>query len=154
MSRNVFTIIDRSEERSTHDVAGATLTAANYDAQEALLVTLKSALDAIIIGNVEQRVSSQGTFYAVGVPSDPYAQRELKLLVRYQNDSTAKIYRVEVACPKLASLTYEGTSDFILLADAGIMAAYVTAFEAFARAPDDVTQTVTVLSAQVIGRNL
>jgi len=33
-------------------------------------------------------------------------------------------------------------------------AAFVTAFEAYAKSPDDVAETVTVIDARVVGRNI
>jgi hypothetical protein len=45
-------------------------------------------------------------------------------------------------------------SDQVVLADAGEMAAFVTAFEAIGRSPDDDEETVTVLRARIVGRNI
>jgi len=154
MASNVTTIIDRSEEKTVHTLGSTTLTAANFDAEAAKRATYKSALEAIVLGTIEKLTVSQTTAYSTTLPASPYANRETKLLVRYTNDSTGSFYTLEIGTPDLASLTFEGNTDFILLADGGIMAAWVTAFEDLARAPDNVTQTVTVVSAQLIGRNI
>lgn len=115
---------------------------------------LKTALDAITIGvQASEIVSLYNTTISAAVPTSPFAQRELKLLVRYVGDSTGRKRSFEVPCPDLANLTLTG-KDKVVLADGGIMAAFITAWEAIARMPDDDAETVTITGAEVVGRNI
>jgi hypothetical protein len=149
-----MTIVDRSNEKATHTLTGVALTAANFDAQIGLVGTYRTALEGIVLGEMFAQSINIRTEYNPTLPTSGFAQRELKLLVRYQSDVSGKIYTIEVPTPDLANLTYLGESDFIDLADAGIMATWVSAFEGYAKAPDVPTEAVTVLSAEVIGRNI
>lgn len=154
MTDVVFSLNDESLETSTHTVKTAVLTAVNFDAENTLVTTLKTALIAITIGTLYR--DSRASIIATSPvkPGDLFAQRELKLLVRYQGDITGKYYTLEIATPDLTNLTQEGNTDFVVLADGGIMAAWVTGFEAVAKAPDDLTETITTISAQIVGRNI
>lgn len=113
----------------------------------------KTATDAIILGVLaKETVTIYDTILSGAVPASPFAQRELKMLVTYQGDTTLKKFRVEVPTPDLAALTL-AADDSVVLADAGVMAAWVTAFEAIARNPEDDAETVTVIGARIVGRN-
>jgi len=148
-------IVDISGEASTHAVHGIAITAANYDAQVALIAAYDTALQNIIIGELQVADFHADIFnISSDLPTNNFAQRELKILVRYQGDTSGDIFTVEIACPDLTNLTLLPNTDFVDLADGDIMAAWVTAFEALARAPGAPTETVTVLSAQVVGRNI
>lgn len=115
---------------------------------------LKTALDAIILGvQAKETVTIYDTVLSGAVPASPFAQRELKLLVTYQGDTTLKKFRSEIPTPDLAALTL-AAGDSVVLADGGVMAAFVTAFEAIARNPEDDTETVTVIGAKLVGRNI
>jgi len=154
MSQAVMTIVDRNGEKSTHTITGVALTAANFDAQVGLVGTYRTALENMILGEIDRQSINVPTDYNPTLPTSGFAQRELKLLVRYQSTVSGKIYTLEVATPDLANLTFLGASDFIDLDDAGIGDAWRDAFEGYARAPDVPTESVTVLSAQVVGRNI
>lgn len=118
--------------------------------------TFKSATDAICAGTLRhEKISIYDTFLSAVIPTDNFARRELKLLISYQGDSTGRRWTMEFPCPQLDVLTMEtGDANYVNLADAGVMAAWVSAFVDIARAPDDDTETVTVLSARVVGRNI
>jgi hypothetical protein len=81
-----------------------------------------------------------------------YAQRELKWLITYQGDSSGKLFSIEIACPDITDNIVPAT-DLADLASTD-WAAWVTAFEDFARSPDDLAETVTVVSARLVGRNI
>jgi hypothetical protein len=103
----------------------------------------------------QEKVLIYDTFISGLLPVSNFARRELKLLLRYQGDVTGDIFTLEIPTPDLAALTMEtGDANFVNLADAGVMAQFVTDFVALARSPVDDTETVTILSAQVVGRNL
>ena len=95
------------------------------------------------------------TFVSGLMPTDEFARRENKLLIRYSGDTTGSKHRVELPAPDMSVLTSEtGDANFIVLADAGVMAAFVTAWEQIARSPLDGDEAVTINSIQYVGRNL
>lgn len=116
--------------------------------------TLKTTLDAIILGvQASEKVTIYDTVLSGAVPVSPFAQRELKILVRYEGNDTARKRSFEIPTPDLSVLTLSGR-DNVVLADAGVMAAFVTAWEAIARMPDDDTEECTITGAEIVGRNI
>jgi len=147
--------IDYSAEKSNWGITTVDLTAANVVAQTALLATLAGAFDAIV-GTTN--ISSETMFNKTNVgggspPTDPLAQRENKWLVRYVGDATFKVFTTEIPGADLSKLSTSPQTDFADLTDSDI-AAFVTAFEAVARSPEDPTETVTVRDIQFVGRRL
>ena len=115
---------------------------------------LKTALDAIILGvQQKEHIAIYDTLISNAIPVSPFAQRELKILVTYVGNTTGKLLQFEIPTPDLAALTL-GANDSIVLADAGVMAAYVVADEAVRRMPEDDAETVTIQGARLVGRNI
>jgi len=135
-------------EKSTWSLWIANLTAANFTAQQGLITDLYTAtLDMVLgaqSGSSELAVSSQSAV----VVTDPLAQRENKWLVRYHDDDGTK-FTVEIPTAKLSLLTLN--NEFLDLTGL-VAAAYVSAFEAVVKSPDDPTLGVTVDSIQFVGR--
>lgn len=149
-----FTILDRGEEKSVHTLFNGAITAISLPGFLTDFGAYRTALEAIILGVVhKERWVGDDSVLSNTPPLDNFAQRELKLLISYRGDTTDKLYTLEIATPDLTNLTFSA-KDEIELADAGIMAAWVTAFETIARSPDDDNETVTVASARVVGRNI
>lgn len=113
----------------------------------------KTALAAIIEGVLSKEVV---TIYDTILDSTTLpaagAQRERKVLMTYVGDDTGFKYSQEIPTADLSVLTLL-PNDQIELADGGVMAAYVTAFEAIARSPKDDAEEVTVIGAKHVGRN-
>jgi len=149
------TRLDFSSEKSNWSINTVDLTAANVVAQLALIATLKTTVDAIVLTQpVADKVVYTGSGTGSGTPpTDPLAQRENKWLVRYVGDATFKVFSVEIPGADLTKLTTSPQTDFADLTDPDI-AAFVTAFEAVVRSPDDPTETVTVRNIQFVGRRL
>jgi len=152
-SRATWKVNDYSGEAASVALNGPTLSSATYDAQVAEVSGIRTALDAITLGVIasEQIVASTEAISAA-LPASPYAQRELKLLFSYEDTTTGQRYTFTVPAPDLAVLeTVEG-SDAVVLADAGVMAAFVTAVEGWALSPDG--NLINILSCRVVGRNI
>lgn len=116
--------------------------------------TFKTTTDAIILGvQAQEVINIYNTALSGALPASPFAQRELKIRVSYQGDTSLRKRGIEIPTPDLASLTLTG-KDNVVLADGGIMAAWVAAFEAIARMSDDDAEEVTVIGAKVVGRNI
>ena len=157
-SSATITFLDFTSEKSQHNVPSYQIDAANLATWLTGWGDYKTALGNITIGTQQKEiVRIYDTDLSNTPPTDPYAQRELKLLIRYSG-GVGQNYQLTIPCPDLSALTFAsgalGNSDFIELADGGVIAVWVAAFEAIARSPEDDTVTVTVDSAQVIGRNV
>lgn len=144
------------KERSHFGFSHEVLTAANLVAWKATFDTMTTALDAIILGVIRQEVVKvYDDRISSALPASNQARREVKLLFRYIGDTTGDKFTMEVACPDLTALTMEtGDANFVNLDDSGVMATFVTAAEVVLRSPTDPTETVTIDSCQVVGRNI
>ncbi len=112
--------------------------------------------DAITVGVIaKETVKAVETKISGSLPVLQWARRELKMLVTYIGDTSGKLFSCSLPCPDLTTLQLEtGDANFVVLADGGAMAAWITAWEGLARSPDDETETVTIMSAEIVGRNI
>lgn len=152
-----LTFKDYSGEKSTARVPTIQVDAANLAQFLTDFGAYKTGIAGITIGNLNKEVV---TLYDTDISGDPatnpFAQRELKLKVNYQGATSGDKWFMTIPCPDLTAVTFadgvDGKSDYLVLADGGAVAAFVTAFETVVRDPDD-TEAVTVTSIQVVGRN-
>jgi len=135
-------------EKSTWGVWGATLTAANFTAQQGLISALYTAALDLTLGSQAATSELAVSTQAAVENTNPLAQRENKWLVRYHDADSTK-FTVEIPTADL-SLLDTGT-EFLDLTGTEA-AAFVTAFEAYAKSPDDPTLATTVDSIQFVGR--
>lgn len=145
------TINNGKPETANWQIPITTLTAANYVAQAALLVTLQDAVGAVTIGNVQEK--STVIFRSVlssGAASSVLAQRENKWLVRYSGNTLGKLFRVSLPTADLTKLPDH--SEFLDLTT-GVGQALKDALEAILKSPDDGAEACTVDSVQFVGRN-
>lgn len=144
------------KERSKFNIPSYQIDVANLATWLTGWGTLKTASAAICAGVIRhEKVLIYDTALDANIPTDGFARRELKLLLRYQGDTSGEIYRSEFPCPDLDVLTFEsGDANYVVMADAGVMAAFISAWEAIARSPEDESETVTILDIHVVGRNL
>lgn len=152
MARNTVTITDFSQENSSFGYESAALNAGNIVAQTALHVALREATEDVTIGHVSKQGLYQPFLDDPGVPTNPYAQREMKALVTYQGTISGKKFQTEVAAPNLTDTLVPGTDVFNIEEDP--WAAWVTAFVGVAKSPDDPTESVIVLGVRLVGRNI
>lgn len=151
-TQNGFQITDYSNEKSSFQVTSPDVNAGNLAAQQTLAAALAAAVDNLTIGALTKQTMNLVILDSPAIPANVYAQRELKWLVSYIGDSSGKIFQTEIAAPDLTDNVVVN-SDVANLASTD-WAAFVTAFEAFVRSPDDPAETVTVLRAENVGRNL
>jgi hypothetical protein len=152
MAHNTMTVTDFSQENSSFGFESAALTAGNIVAQTAAAGTLEAATEALTIGNVSKNQVSQILLDDPGVPSNVYAQRELKWLVSYQAVTSGKLYSLEIPAPNLTGNLVAGTD--VANLDSSAWAAWVTAFVSYAKPADDLADAVIVLGARLVGRNI
>jgi len=151
-TQNAFQVTDFSNEKSSFQVTSITANAGNLAAQQTAAAALFAAIEDLTIGELTKQSMNLVIYDTPAIPTSPYAQRELKWLVSYVGDSSGKIFQTEIAAPDITD-NVVGNSDIADLASTD-WAAFVTAFESFVRSPDNGTETVTVLKAQVVGRNI
>lgn len=152
-SEYILSFEDYSAEKSTMRIVLPALTAGNIAATESLLATLLSAIQAITLGAVRtETVKWRVDDVDIAAVTDPLAQREIKALVSYHDDTTGKKYRVEIPTLDLVTIGLVAGSDLVDLGDTQA-AAFVAAFEAVAMDPDTGLNSVTVDSIRFVGRN-
>lgn len=127
----------------------ATLTAANFVAQTGLVSALfTAALDITLGAQAGSNVLAVSTVAAVE-STNSFAQRENKWLVRYHDTGSTR-FTLEIPTADLALL--DTGTEFLNLDDGGPIAAFVAAFEAVVKSPDDPALTTTIDSIQFVGR--
>lgn len=151
-TNNTFTITDYSNENSSFGVTSITANAGNLAAQQTAAAALAAAVDDLTIGALTKQQMALIILDTPAIPTSPYAQRELKWLVRYIGDASGKVFRTEIAAPDVTDNVVPNTDVADLGSDDWI--AFVTAFESYVRSPDNGTETVTVLGANLVGRNI
>lgn len=153
MAEQFFTITynDFDGETSHARFRGAALTAANFDAQATLRGNLDTAVAAITLGNKARTQFGEVAITGAGEATSSSAHRESKWWVQYHDNTTFKTYRMEIPCPDPNALD---TNDrkHAEIGDAGVVDAFVTAFEAYVLSP--VGNAVTVDEITWVGRNL
>jgi len=151
-TQNTFQITDVSNEKSSFSVTSITANAGNLAAQQTAAAALAGAVEDLTIGELTKQQMALVILDTPAIPTNPYAHREMKWLVQYIGDSSGKIFSTEIAAPDLTDNTVANSDQADL--SSTDWAAFVTAFEAFVRSPDNGTETVTVLNARVVGRNI
>lgn len=137
---------------SSFGVTSVTLSSGNIAAQQTAAGALSSAIENLSIGHLDKYAQSLILLDNPITPSNVYAQREMKWLVTYVGAVSGKKFTLEIAAPDITGNIVPNT-DLADLASTD-WAAFVTAFEAYAKSPDNGTEAVTVESARVVGRNL
>jgi len=153
MAVNTWRFQDFTKEKSTLTVYSADLTAANFAAQETARNALYAAITNLQIATLNHNSYGNQVIGVSTPPINPLSQRENKWLVRYVGFSSGKIFQMEIPCAELTALHLLGNSDEADFTDVD-WAAFGSAFQTFARTPDDPTETVTLLDAHFVGRNL
>lgn len=150
ISSVAFTWRDYNGESAVEHVFINTLTAGNIVAQTTAINTLANALEAVTLGNMaSQTITLSRTPIDGTLPTNPFAQRETKWLLRYHSVAALKRFVSEVPNADLSLLT--PNTDLADMTGAEF-AALKTIWEQVVRDPDD--NELTILdSAQHVGRN-
>jgi hypothetical protein len=150
---STFTLLDYSNEKSTVTIHNGVITAGTIAGFLTAFGALRTAIDAITIGTVnKEKWVGDDTVLSNTLPTNVFAQRELKALVLYEGDTSQKKFTVEIPTFDPTGRLVAGT-DLIDLTQTEV-AAFVTAFESIAKSPDDATETVTILEMRLVGRNV
>lgn len=152
MGRVLFQITDHSNEKSNAVVGSAPLSAANFDTEATARTALQTAIDNLTLGQVTRVTVSDITLDQPGIPTNPFAQRELKWLVSYIGETTGKLYQMEIPAPDLTD-NLQPNSDEADLSSVDWQA-FIAAFDDYARPADGSVESVSVVSARLVGRNI
>jgi hypothetical protein len=153
MGSHVIALRDYSKEQTLINYPLGPLTAGNLAAVQTKIGTLAGDQSALVLGSVEYGQTHLDKVLVNGdaAATDPFAQRELKWLVVYQDVTTKRLHHLEIGTANLTTGHLLGNTDEANIANAD-WAAYKTSFEDAVKAPDT-NNAVTLLSAHVVGRN-
>jgi hypothetical protein len=129
-----FSQIDYDSEVTSFNIHHVALTAGNFAATETLLDSLRDAMAAITLGNVSKTRYGNEDLLSITPASAVTAQRELKWLVSYHDITSLLRYSVEIGCADTDQLDPNDRAH-AEIGDAGLVDAFITAFEAVAKSP-------------------
>lgn len=125
----------------------------NYAAILAARDAFLTVLDASFDGQIkEHKLYVDLTRVSNVKPSD--GDREEKIEIRYQDDTTIKIHNMTIPCRDKANWDWEANSDFADLSGGVVTAQdnFVAAFNTNVKSPEG--NAVTIISIEKVGRNL
>lgn len=151
----VTTMQDHTLEKSVFKLYNGAITGASIAGFLTNYGALKTAIENICFDNIYQDMwVGDSSLITPAAPASHYAQRESKLLIRYRGATSGKLFTVTLPTVDLAKLTFvPGGKDAVDITTGAEMIALVTAIETIGRTPDSDTETITVESAQFVGRN-
>lgn len=151
-----FGFHDYDREPSSMTVNTVEVTALNLDAQVTAAQALRTAINGLILGGVEQVTVNDNIWDTVVPVTDPFAQREIKWTVISQDTSGNRFKSNEIPMANLALL--ENASKYIVkngsvtvVAGAAAVQAFIDAYEAYATSNDG--EALTVIDIYQSGRN-
>jgi len=149
MGKLNLTFVDYSGESSSVGVHFPNLNAGNIAAQTGLMDDLSDAIQGVSLCNLQKdsRLATE-TKFAVANATNPFAQRELKWLVRMR-DTNGNSATLEIPGADLALLS-ANTDKLDVTTPEG--AALVAAINAGAKSNDG--ETLTFVEAVVVGRSI
>jgi len=137
----VFWEYGTNAKSSSVKVYSPALSAATFDAQEALRAAFESAIDAVTLGTAgSEKFLATETTVAKTPSANPLAQRENKWLVSMVEDTTGNPVTFTIPCADLSLLATDGENMDSTQAE---YTALVAAVEAFVRSNDGNGVTVT-----------
>lgn len=146
-----ITMIDASGEKSTVQFNARPYNVLTYADDLSDFTAFRTAVEGVTRGAIVADASTPFASKFGATVSDAQAARELKWLVRFQDDTTFGTGRLEIPTADLTAAPLVAGTDLADLADTQ-MAALVTAIEGAVRSVDG--NTVTVLDVTLVGRNL
>lgn len=151
MGRMQFSVRDFSEERSSVDFGIVDLTAGNIAANLTAFDTVQAAIEGVILGEVAtRRLVAVDEVVSAVIPTNAFAQRELKWLVRYTDTVNGKSGSLEIPTANPTGILIPGTDRMDLTETAPT--ALVTALETNGRTVDG--NTFNIAGIFLVGRNL
>lgn len=150
----VFSVRDFSDEYSAVRFSTTALAAdgSNWATIVSNIDALQLALAAIVNGHIAKRtIIVEDDKVNDTRPATPYAQRENKWIVRYQDDVTQKKYTFQIPTAELVIMS-DGGDDVLDIVGVTVAATFVTWLETYALSPDG--NAITVNSMSFGARNI
>jgi len=153
---NTFSWSDYDGEPANMTINTVEITAANLDAQQTLLTTLRTALNDITIGVVNKSVVSDIGWDNNSPTTNPFGQREIKWVIIAEDTAGNKFKSNELPMANLDLLAngskYIVRNGFIATPDTGgEIADFVAAYEAVA--VSNAGLALTIVDMYQAGRN-
>ena len=146
-----LTVRDYDSELARTRVHVTQLASGNFTAWNSALDALQTGISGIILGVAASEVrTAASSRLDASLPSDKFAQRETKWIVRSEDSVTHEIIRNEIPTADLGLLS--GNSEFITTFPVGPLADFKTAWEAAVVSPDG--NPVSLVSLQAAGKRL
>ena len=147
----VLSVKDYSGEIGRTSFHVPVITAANFTAQETLRNALIAAYGDMIWGTLQKTDFGNAELLSQALPVNTAAERESKWMVQYHDMTTLQKYRLEIPA---ADQSLKDTNDHAHadIGDAGVVDAFIAAFEAYARTADGNVPVVDEIT--FVGRNL
>lgn len=153
---NTYSWSDYDGETANMTVNTVEITAANIDAQQTLLTTLRTTLNDITLGVVSKSVLSDIGWDTLTPTTDPFGQREIKWVIIVEDTNGNRFKSNEVPTADLSLL--ENGSKYIIkngvvsVSDTGgFVAAFKAAYEAVAVSNNGLA--LTIVDMYQVGRN-
>lgn len=153
---NTFSWSDYDGEPANMTINTVEITAANLDAQQTLLTTLRTAMNEITIGVVNKSVVSDIGWDTNTLTTNPFGQREIKWVIIAEDVNGNKFKANEIPMADLALLT--GNQKYIIKGGAvsvtdpdGYVADFKAAYEAVA--VSNTGLALTIIDMYQVGRN-
>lgn len=153
MAYTNWTLRDYSGESSGVTIYNGDITAVSLPGFLTAVGTGRAAIEGITLGIVaKEQWVGDNTVLSAESPTNVFAQRELKWLVRYHDDVTQDKAKLEIPTADPTGVMLPA-SDF---ADLTVepMLTFVNWFQGFARHPDNSVNAVVIDSIQLVGRNI
>jgi len=147
---------DYDGEPATMSINVVEITAANLDAQQTLLTTLRTALNDITIGVVGKQITSDVGWDTTVLTTNPFGQRETKWVIIVEDINGNRFKSNEVPTADLSLL--EDNDKYIIKNGAvsvsdpdGFVADFKAAYEAVA--VSNTGLALTIIDMYQVGRN-
>jgi len=152
-----FSWKDYDSEKSSTSVNVAETTELTLAAQNIAIEALRTAMNGLTIAPVSKSSQTDIIFDTETIPTDPFAQREIKWVVIVQDASGNKFKANELPTANLDLL--EGGSKYLVKGGvvtvttaAAAVNAFVTAYEALALSQSG--EALTIVDIYQVGRNV
>jgi len=143
-----FDVLDYSEETSGSKVHFGVVNIVNFGVVLGMIGSLRTAITNLTKGVLRKDMwVGDSDVYTNTPPVDPTAQVELALRFKYEGATSKKQYRIHVPCADAAVCL--PNSDEVDLAHTDV-AAFVTAFEALVKSPDDEAEAVLITGMNIV----
>lgn len=153
---NTFSFEDYDGEDSNVKINTVEITAANLDAQQTLLTTLRTAMNGILLGTVNKSVVSDIGWDTYTQTTEPFAQREIKWVIIVEDTAGNRFRSNELPMADLNLL--EGNDKYIIkngvvsvVTGAAAVSAFKDAYEAVA--VSNTGLALSIVEMYQVGRN-